>query len=194
MTEPELRSAGSSPSGSLYPYGQQSGANLADILERVLDKGIVIVGDIKVNLLDIELLTIKLRLLVASVDKAKEIGIDWWEHDPALSSRASTPSSLEEQNKRLRAEVRELRRRVEQTPAELPPREPGTLRRSREADRSREIDRPRATNRSRETDRPRETDHSTETDHSRETRRDPGAEPRPTRRRPRDDEGRGRAP
>ncbi|TDD96735.1 gas vesicle protein [Actinomadura rubrisoli] len=69
------------------PPGPQS-ANLADLLERILDKGIVIVGDVRVNLLDIELLTIKLRLLVASVDKAKEMGIDWWEHDPTLSSKA----------------------------------------------------------------------------------------------------------
>jgi hypothetical protein len=60
--------------------------NLADVLERVLDKGIVIAGDIRINLLDVELLTIKLRLLVASVDRAKEIGIDWWEHDRSLSS------------------------------------------------------------------------------------------------------------
>ncbi|MEU6805581.1 gas vesicle protein [Streptomyces neyagawaensis] len=114
------------PSRAFTPYGggQGSSANLADILERVLDKGIVIVGDIKVNLLDIELLTIKLRLLVASVDKAKEIGIDWWEHDPALSSRASRSDgrrSLEEQNDRLREEVRELRGRLEESPAELPP-------------------------------------------------------------------------
>ncbi|QIJ65616.1 gas vesicle protein [Streptomyces sp. JB150] len=70
------------------PYGRDGGANLADILERVLDKGVVIAGDIRINLLDIELLTIKLRLIVASVDKAKEMGIDWWENDPALSSRA----------------------------------------------------------------------------------------------------------
>lgn len=65
---------------------RQESTNLADILERVLDKGIVIAGDIRVNLLDIELLTIKIRLLVASVDKAREMGIDWWEHDPTLSS------------------------------------------------------------------------------------------------------------
>ncbi len=63
-------------------------ANLADILERVLDKGIVIAGDIQVNLLDIELLTIKIRLLVASVDRAKEMGIDWWESDPTLTRGA----------------------------------------------------------------------------------------------------------
>jgi hypothetical protein len=64
-------------------------ATLADILERVLDKGIVIAGDIKIKLVDIELLTIQVRLLIASVDKAKEIGIDWWLRDPALSSKAS---------------------------------------------------------------------------------------------------------
>jgi hypothetical protein len=63
-------------------------ANLGDILERVLDRGIVIVGDIRVSLLDIELLTIKLRLLIASVDTARELGIDWWQHDPWLSSAA----------------------------------------------------------------------------------------------------------
>ena len=65
--------------------GGAAPANLADILERVLDKGIVIAGDIRVNLLDIELLTIKIRLLVASVDKAKEMGIDWWRNDPMLT-------------------------------------------------------------------------------------------------------------
>ncbi|WP_374114245.1 gas vesicle protein [Streptomyces sp. NK08204] len=78
----------------------------------MLDKGIVIVGDIKINLLDIELLTIKLRLLVASVDKAKEIGIDWWENDPALSSRADRRHDLREQNERLRAEIETLRRQL----------------------------------------------------------------------------------
>jgi len=62
-------------------------AQLADVLERVLDKGIVIAGDIRINLLDIELLTVKLRLLIASADKAREMGIDWWEGDPFLSSR-----------------------------------------------------------------------------------------------------------
>ncbi|MDL4822146.1 gas vesicle protein [Actinomadura sp. OS1-43] len=73
--------------------GERQSANLADLLERILDKGIVIVGDVRVNLLDIELLTIKLRLLVASVDRAREMGIDWWEHDPSLSSKARTAQS-----------------------------------------------------------------------------------------------------
>ena len=65
--------------------GSDGAGTLADVLERVLDKGVVIVGDIRVNLLDIELLTIRLRLLVAGVDTARRIGIDWWEHDPWLS-------------------------------------------------------------------------------------------------------------
>ncbi|MFE2184347.1 gas vesicle protein [Streptomyces sp. NPDC059455] len=80
-------------------------SSLADILERVLDKGIVIAGDIQINLLDIELLTIKIRLLVASVDRAKEMGIDWWEHDPSLSSGAR---DVLEENERLRRRVGEL--------------------------------------------------------------------------------------
>ncbi|HSE71793.1 MAG TPA: gas vesicle protein [Nocardioidaceae bacterium] len=82
-------------------------ANLADILERVLDKGIVVAGDIKVNLLDIELLTIKIRLLVASVDRAKEMGIDWWENDPMLSSR-SRDNELEDENRKLRERLKKL--------------------------------------------------------------------------------------
>ncbi|HYU72906.1 MAG TPA: gas vesicle protein [Ktedonobacteraceae bacterium] len=60
--------------------------NLADLLDRVLDKGVVIVGDIKIDLVEVELLTIKIRLLIASVDKAKAIGINWWEGDPFLKS------------------------------------------------------------------------------------------------------------
>jgi Gas vesicle protein len=69
---------------ALHP--QTAPSNLADILERVLDKGIVIAGDIQLNLLDIELITIKIRLLVASVERAREMGINWWESDPSLSS------------------------------------------------------------------------------------------------------------
>ena len=69
--------------------GGPAPAQLADVLERILDKGIVIAGDIQINLLDIELLTIRLRLLVASADKAREMGIDWWEGDPFLSKGAA---------------------------------------------------------------------------------------------------------
>jgi len=80
-------------------------ASLADILERVLDKGIVIAGDIQINLLDIELLTIKIRLLVASVERAQEMGINWWENDPKLTSRAK---ELEEENDELRSRLERL--------------------------------------------------------------------------------------
>lgn len=93
-----------------YGPGQASGrepANLGDILERVLDKGIVIAGDIRVNLLDIELLTIKLRLLIVSVETARELGIDWWEHDPWLTGGAE-PRELEEENRRLRERIADL--------------------------------------------------------------------------------------
>ena len=93
--------------------GPQS-ANLADILERVLDKGIVIAGDIKVNLLDIELLTIKVRLVIASLDTASQVGINWWQADPWLSADAANGSNrreLEEENRQLRSRVKALEAR-----------------------------------------------------------------------------------
>ncbi len=101
------RYGGQPPYAGISPAPQP--ANLADILERVLDKGIVIAGDIQINLLDIELLTIKLRLLVASVDKAKELGIDWWESDPALSGEARR---LQQENDELRARLERIEQRT----------------------------------------------------------------------------------
>ena len=94
-----------------YRSGPPAPANgtLADILERVLDKGIVIAGDIQINLLDIELLTIRLRLLVASVDKAKEMGIDWWESDPGLNGGSRR---LADENQRLRERLDALERQL----------------------------------------------------------------------------------
>jgi hypothetical protein len=83
--------------------------NLADILERVLDKGVVVAGDIQINLLDIELLTIKLRLLIASVDRAQEIGINWWTADPYLSQEAKR---LEDENRVLREHLERLEDRL----------------------------------------------------------------------------------
>jgi hypothetical protein len=85
--------------------GHPRSDSLADVLERVLDKGIVIAGDIQINLLDIELLTIKIRLVVASVDKAKEIGIDWWESDPELNGDSRR---LVEENERLRERLERM--------------------------------------------------------------------------------------
>jgi hypothetical protein len=78
--------------------------NLADILERVLDKGVVIAGDIKIQIADIDLLTIKIRLLIASVDKAMEMGIDWWQHDSYLSSQARK-ADLETESKELKKKL-----------------------------------------------------------------------------------------
>jgi len=96
-------------------------SSLADILERVLDKGIVIAGDVTVSVGSVELLSIRIRLLIASVDKAKEIGIDWWESDPHLSSRAKR---LESENRLLgerlaimEGELRQLRQSLPQATA-----------------------------------------------------------------------------
>ena len=84
-------------------------ANLGDILLRVLDQGIVIAGDIQINLLDIELLTIKLRLLIASVDTAREMGINWWESDPTL--KAGAPNG-DDPTRALTERIEQLERRL----------------------------------------------------------------------------------
>jgi Gas vesicle protein len=106
MSSPETQSAAM----GAYRPPPPGTTNLADVLERVLDKGMVIAGDITISLLDIELLTIKLRLLIASVDRAREMGIDWWERDSSLSgppklggqSREGLPQqSFEERIRRL---------------------------------------------------------------------------------------------
>lgn len=67
---------------------------LVDILDRVLDKGLVVAGDIKINLANVELLTIQVRLLICSIDKAEQIGINWWRHDPRLATQAHTARAL----------------------------------------------------------------------------------------------------
>jgi gas vesicle protein GvpA/GvpJ/GvpM family len=94
-------------------------SNLADILERVLDKGIVIAGDIKIKLVDIELLTIQIRLMIASVDKAREMGMDWWLKNPDFTSGGGKSQSLLAE-KDQSAEISDLKRRIaelEQQPA-----------------------------------------------------------------------------
>ena len=112
MTEGGDRQVARSPAGSAYNRSVVAApqpANLADLLERVLDKGIVIAGDITVSLGQVELLTLKIRLLIASVDKAQEIGINWWQSDPALSSRAK---ALEEERDQLRQRLDRLEARL----------------------------------------------------------------------------------
>lgn len=90
--------------------GYRGSASLVDILDRVLDKGLVIAGDIKVSLADIELLTIRIRLMICSIDKAEQIGLDWWKYDPNLS-RGRHEAMLEE-NAALREQLRSLEQRV----------------------------------------------------------------------------------
>nr|WP_318539387.1 gas vesicle protein [Terribacillus saccharophilus] len=93
---------------------QSNTSNLVDVLEKVLDKGVVIAGDITVGIADVELLTIKIRLIVASVDKAKEIGLDWWESDPYLSSKAtdSNTKRSQEENERLHKRLQLLEQKL----------------------------------------------------------------------------------
>jgi hypothetical protein len=71
-----------------YELGPQRSQGLVDILDRILDKGLVVAGDIKINLANVELLTIRIRLLVCSIDKAEEIGMNWWRTDPNYASHA----------------------------------------------------------------------------------------------------------
>jgi hypothetical protein len=93
---------------------------LVDVLDRVLDKGLVIAGDIKVSLAEVELLTIRIRLLVCSLDKAQEIGLDWWKYDRDLSPGAQRRAQLETEE--LQARIRQLERKVDALTAGAPAR------------------------------------------------------------------------
>ena len=97
-------------------FGPQRGQSLVDVLDRVLEKGLVVAGDIRINVADVELLTIQIRLLICSIDKAEEIGLDWWRTDPRLSTSAtpdrkalsSSLASLEEKLDRLDGRLNRL--------------------------------------------------------------------------------------
>jgi hypothetical protein len=93
------------------PGSHPRATGLVDVLDRVLDKGLVVAGDIKVSLAEVELLTIRIRLLVCSLDKAQEIGLDWWRYDRDLSPGAARASLAEQES--LRAQVKELQERVD---------------------------------------------------------------------------------
>jgi cell division protein FtsB len=95
-------------SSSIEPTYRRS-TGLVDVLDRVLDKGLVIAGDIRVSLAQVELLTIRIRLLVCSIDKAEQIGLDWWRQDPSLSVEARR---LSQENETLREQIRRLEERV----------------------------------------------------------------------------------
>jgi hypothetical protein len=77
-----------------YELGPHRSQGLVDVLDRILDKGLMIAGDIRIQLADVELLTIQIRLLVCSLDKAEEMGINWWKTDPRLSTYAQGASEL----------------------------------------------------------------------------------------------------
>jgi hypothetical protein len=92
------------------PPSHHRATGLVDVLDRVLDKGLVIAGDIKVSLAEVELLTIRIRLLICSLDKAQEIGLDWWRYDRELSPGARREALAEHDE--LRAHIRQLEQRV----------------------------------------------------------------------------------
>jgi len=105
-----------------------SSSTLADVLERVLDKGVVIAGDIKIKLVDIELLTIQIRLMIASVEKAKEMGMDWWMTNPEFTSQADPECRRREEERRQldarrQEEMALLKGRLERLEAAAPDRE-----------------------------------------------------------------------
>jgi hypothetical protein len=86
------------------------GTSLVDVLDRVLDKGLVVAGDIKVSLAEVELLTIRIRLMICSIDKAEQIGLDWWKYDRHLSPGRE---QVMKENLELREQLRQLERRLE---------------------------------------------------------------------------------
>lgn len=94
------------------PLSPTRSQGLVDVLDRILDKGLVIAGDIKVNLANVELLTVQVRLLVCSIDKAEQIGLNWWKFDPALSVSGGA-GKLAEENRELRARLQQLEERLD---------------------------------------------------------------------------------
>jgi hypothetical protein len=111
----------------LLQHGGQRSSGLVDVLDRVLDKGLVIAGDIKISLAEVELLTIRIRLIVCSLDKAEKVGLDWWKYDPHL---APGRDSLAAENAQLRKQLVALERRI----AQLDAPEPMKRRKRRSAD------------------------------------------------------------
>src|ERR1700730_3046330 len=92
--------------------GHARSSGLVDVLDRILDKGLVVAGDIKISIAEVELLTIRIRLLVCSIDKAEQIGLDWWRHDPHLTVAAR---GLAAENEPLRQQVHALEQRLRST-------------------------------------------------------------------------------
>jgi hypothetical protein len=107
---------------SFEPRRGYQGTNLVDILDRILDKGLVVAGDVRISLANVELLTIRIRLLVCSIDKAEQIGLNWWRYDRSLVSQDDTEATIA----RLENRIVELERQLARTPGSagsfVPPR------------------------------------------------------------------------
>jgi hypothetical protein len=110
------------------PLSPTRSQGLVDVLDRILDKGLVIAGDIKVNLANVELLTVQVRLLVCSIDKAEQIGLNWWKFDPALSTTGEG-GRLAAENRELRARLQQLEERLDRlgAGAEAAPKAPPSV-------------------------------------------------------------------
>ena len=93
--------------------GQARASGLVDVLDRILDKGLVVAGDIKISIAEVELLTIRIRLMVCSIDKAEQVGLDWWKHDRHLSQGQD---ALLAENEKLKEQIRRLERQLEASP------------------------------------------------------------------------------
>lgn len=94
------------------PIAPTRSQGLVDVLDRILDKGLVIAGDVRIHLANVELITIQVRLLICSIDKAEQIGLDWWKFDPSLSGDAGA-QALHRENRELRERLRLLEERLE---------------------------------------------------------------------------------
>jgi Gas vesicle protein len=97
------------------PMGYERGSTLVDILDRILDKGLVVAGDIRISLANVELLTVRIRLLVCSIDKAEQIGLNWWRYDRSLV--AGDPAATDDAIRHLESRILELERQLGRPPA-----------------------------------------------------------------------------
>jgi gas vesicle protein GvpA/GvpJ/GvpM family len=105
---------------SLEPRRAYQGTNLVDILDRILDKGLVVAGDVRISLANVELLTIRIRLLVCSIDKAEQIGLNWWRYDRSLVASEDTEATIA----RLEQRIAELERQIALSQPPIPPTPP----------------------------------------------------------------------
>ena len=97
------------------------GTNLVDILDRILDKGLVVAGDVRISLANVELLTVRIRLLVCSIDKAEQIGLNWWRYDRSLVAQEETERTIARLEQRIAELERQLAAATTSPPAPPPP-------------------------------------------------------------------------